>query len=295
MLSSFSTSPLQLRIFRRKKGGRENMRSNPDTKKVVRKYNVGQTPNAKITEKGDNLYTKEPTQETRVITANSNKMSNKVKTWKHSKGLKICIVTLPAALQLNRLKGTSVLVKSNGKTAICNGINNLTKSLVSSSSIAETDSCKRARVSTAGYSSSIILYGFFIVVFPFHSPTLICSTRAEGSLETASLPPQGLLRQLMAELFQWGEIVYSTIRDSNLTTSLGVNMVHKPGMNGSSAVSKSVIITPESTYKGGWENTAHKIAMFIYEPTGEQEPQTDIVRQLGTSFKEAFNSNRWAK
>lgn len=33
--------------------------------------------------------------------------------------------------------------------------------------------------------------------------------------------------------------------------------------------------------------------MFIYEPTGEQEPQNNIVRQLGGSFKETFNSNRW--
>lgn len=54
-----------------------------------------------------------------------------------------------------------------------------------------------------------------------------------------------------------------------------------------------MIITPESTHKGGWENIAHKISMFIYEPTEEQEPQNNIVRQLGASLKEAFNSNRW--
>lgn len=37
---------------------------------------------------------------------------------------------------------------------------------------------------------------------------------------------------------------------------------------------KSVIITPESTYKGVWGNIADKIAKFIYEPKERQVTQT---------------------
>ncbi|KAG5591870.1 hypothetical protein H5410_042384 [Solanum commersonii] len=57
-------------------------------------------------------------------------------------------------------------------------------------------------------------------------------------------------------------------------------------------LSKSVIITPESSYKGGWVNIAHKIAKFIHEAPGKQKAQNNSERQLGTSFKEAFNNNR---
>lgn len=55
---------------------------------------------------------------------------------------------------------------------------------------------------------------------------------------------------------------------------------------------KSIIITPESTYKGGWGNIANKVAKFIYEPERTQEIQTAPIPKLTISFKKS-SSNYW--
>jgi len=56
---------------------------------------------------------------------------------------------------------------------------------------------------------------------------------------------------------------------------------------------KSVIITPESTPKGGWGNIAHKIAGFIYEPIKTQGTAVKDRKQLHKSYKEALFQDRW--
>ncbi|KAG5631015.1 hypothetical protein H5410_002732 [Solanum commersonii] len=56
---------------------------------------------------------------------------------------------------------------------------------------------------------------------------------------------------------------------------------------------KAVIITPESSYNGGWGNITHKIAKFTYEPTTKQKTQSTKAKALGVSFKEAVRNNRW--
>ncbi|KAG5619008.1 hypothetical protein H5410_018832 [Solanum commersonii] len=56
---------------------------------------------------------------------------------------------------------------------------------------------------------------------------------------------------------------------------------------------KSVIITPESTFKGGWGNIAHKIAGFIYEPDETQGITVKDNKQLHRSYKEALFHDKW--
>ncbi|KAG5599060.1 hypothetical protein H5410_030430 [Solanum commersonii] len=56
---------------------------------------------------------------------------------------------------------------------------------------------------------------------------------------------------------------------------------------------KAVTITPESSYKGGWGNIAHKIAKITYEPTTEQKVLLNKGKPLGTSFREAIRNSRW--
>lgn len=56
---------------------------------------------------------------------------------------------------------------------------------------------------------------------------------------------------------------------------------------------KSIIITPECYYKGGWSNIAHKIAKFIYTTEEEQPHRIETTSKLTVSFKEVCNSNRW--
>ncbi|KAG5609934.1 hypothetical protein H5410_021215 [Solanum commersonii] len=55
----------------------------------------------------------------------------------------------------------------------------------------------------------------------------------------------------------------------------------------------AVIITPETTFRGGWGNIAHKIAKFIYEPERIQEQQQVSTKKLESSYKDAFKSSRW--
>lgn len=57
---------------------------------------------------------------------------------------------------------------------------------------------------------------------------------------------------------------------------------------------KSIIITPECYYKGGWSNIAHKIAKFIYTTKEAEPPQTATTSKITGSFKEVCNTNRWA-
>lgn len=56
---------------------------------------------------------------------------------------------------------------------------------------------------------------------------------------------------------------------------------------------KSIIITPESSHKGGWVNIAHKMVKILYEPEKIQEIQLTSTPKLTTSFKEACSNNRW--
>ncbi|KAG5619929.1 hypothetical protein H5410_005147 [Solanum commersonii] len=66
-----------------------------------------------------------------------------------------------------------------------------------------------------------------------------------------------------------------------------INFIALQGQN------KSVIITPESTFKGGWGNIAHKIAGFIYEPDETQGITVKDNKQLHRSYKEALFRDRW--
>lgn len=52
---------------------------------------------------------------------------------------------------------------------------------------------------------------------------------------------------------------------------------------------KSIIITPECYYKGGWSNIAHKIAKFIDTTKKAQQPQTATTSKITRSFKEVIN------
>uniref|UniRef100_M1DQM1 Uncharacterized protein n=1 Tax=Solanum tuberosum TaxID=4113 RepID=M1DQM1_SOLTU len=56
---------------------------------------------------------------------------------------------------------------------------------------------------------------------------------------------------------------------------------------------KSIIITPEASYMGGWSNIVHKIAKFIYEPNLQPKPQVNMGKQSNTSYREAVQSSRW--
>ena len=56
---------------------------------------------------------------------------------------------------------------------------------------------------------------------------------------------------------------------------------------------KSVIITPESTFKGGLRNIAHRIAGFIYEPKETQGLTVNDNKQFHRSYKEVLFRDRW--
>lgn len=56
---------------------------------------------------------------------------------------------------------------------------------------------------------------------------------------------------------------------------------------------KSVIVTPESTFKEGWGNIAHKIVGFIYEPKETQGLTVKENKQFHKSYKEALFRDRW--
>ncbi|WMV31299.1 hypothetical protein MTR67_024684 [Solanum verrucosum] len=56
---------------------------------------------------------------------------------------------------------------------------------------------------------------------------------------------------------------------------------------------EDIIITLESTFKGGWGNIAHKIAGFIYEPDKTQGIAVKDNKQLHRSYEEAFFRDRW--
>ncbi|KAF3674022.1 Ras-related protein RABF2b [Capsicum annuum] len=56
---------------------------------------------------------------------------------------------------------------------------------------------------------------------------------------------------------------------------------------------KAVIITPETTLNGGWGNISQKIVKFINAQSIVTEADYVSTKQLESSFKEAFISNRW--
>ncbi|KAF3681222.1 hypothetical protein FXO38_01856 [Capsicum annuum] len=56
---------------------------------------------------------------------------------------------------------------------------------------------------------------------------------------------------------------------------------------------KSVIITLETTYKGGWGNIAQEIEKFIYEPGKKQESQPNITRKQVVIHRGLQITRKW--